>query len=98
VCPFPSRLLEDLQVAPRQSSFPATGVGMLFFLPRFHRPVNRLFTRPEVTHDLLERADTYLDVIQLSKSGTWIQFAALSKKTAHGVKSWLAFFSTKLVE
>jgi len=67
-------------------------------LHRFHMAVNRLFTRPEVTDDLLERADTYLDVIQLSKSGTRIQFAALSKKTTHGVKLRLAFFSTKLVK
>ena len=71
---------------------------MPFFLPRFHRPVNRLFTRPEVTDDLQEPADTYLDVIQLSESDIWIQFAALSKKAAHGVKLRLAFFPTKLVE
>ena len=71
---------------------------MPFGLHRFRRAVNRLFARPEVTDDLLERADTYLDVIQLSKSGAWIQFAALSKKTAHGVKLRLAFFSSKLVK
>ena len=71
---------------------------MPFGLHRFHGAVNRLFKRPEITDDLLERADTYLDVIQLSKSGAWIQFAALSKKTAHGVKLRLAFFPTKLVK
>jgi hypothetical protein len=61
-------------------------------------PRSNLWARPEATDDLFGRADANLNVIQLPKASTLIQFPSLHEKAANGVKRRLALFLPKLVE
>lgn len=64
------------------------------------RPKSFCLTRlgPEKADDSIQRADTYLDVIEFTKSSAGIQFAPLDEEAAHGAKRRIAFLLTKLVE
>ena len=57
--------------------------------------------KPDISRaldDLIERANTDLNVVQFPKPRAGIQLTALKEETAHGVKRRLAFLLTEFVK